>query len=325
MNKQQLTFLSVSLLAGSSLSADWSTFALPDRDAGSTPAMTHLSDGRLIYAHHGKIYQQATFGSSTLNQYTNAPDNTASFESYSFVASNGFAGSSLSFGAGPVYNFTAGDTASGFTSTGPIQTYYGTAYTSDSVLIVGANGGSGQSEVGHYNDLGTYTTIVSDVSGFSGGITLDSSGNLYVIDNDDLNIYSFTAGQISAALVGLPLEMSDGTLITNLGVSGSIAVDSQGRIFVTGWQQAGIQVYDINTGDSGTVIPNAKNTNYTVETFSDGVDDYVAWLNWEGYSPGDGVLYGYDLDSNVPVPEPSTFALIAGLFAMLGIMKRRRA
>lgn len=325
MNKQQFTSLSVTLLACSSLSAAWSSFALPNRDAGSTPAFSHLSDGRVLYAHHGTVYRQDTFGNSTLSEYTNAPDNTGSSETYSFIASNGFAGSTVSFGAGPVYTFDSGNLSSTFSSSGPIQSYYGVSYTPDSALIVGANGGSGQSEVGHYTDAGVYTTVIEDVSLFSGGITLDGAGNLYVIDNDDLNIYSYSAAQVAGALIGLPLQISDGTLITSLGVSGSIAVDSQGRIFATGYQLAGIQVYDMNTGDSGTLIPNLNNANYSVETFSDGSDDYVAFVNWESYSPGAGVLYGYDLDGNVPVPEPSAYALIAGALAMLTLQKRRRS
>lgn len=317
MNKLY-TLLAASFAACGSVSAAWTTFGLADRVSFNSTAMAHLDDGRLVYAHDGAVYQQDAFGLPSMTSFGNAPSSA-----YSFVSSNGFLGVGSFGSTAPVYGFEAANTASSFTNTGSIQSFHGLAYTANSILVVGANGVGGVSEIGHYNTAGVYQPIVSNVSAYSAGITLDAAGNLFVVDNDDLNIYSFSATQVTAALEGATLGIGDGTLVTNLGVSGSIAVDSQGRVFVSGWQKSGVQVYDPDTAESGSILPNHDNTNYSVSTFSDGVNDYVGWLNWAGYSAGDAVTYGYDLDTNVPVPEPSAYGLFGGLLALL-IASRRR-
>lgn len=280
--------------------------------------MSHLSDGRLIYAHDGTIYQQATFGSATLNTYSNAPSGD-----YGFVTGNGFVGAG-GFAAASVYSYSASSTSSSFTSIATKQNYGAVSYNGTSILMSGGNGSGSVSEIGHLNSSGTYTSIVENVSTYSGGFTLDSTGNLYVADNDDSNIYSFTASQVTNALLGTALSVSDGELVTNLGVSGSLAIDSLGRLYVTGWESNGIQVFDLNTEQAASILPGAANTNYSVSTFSDGANDYVSWLNWSGYDAGDSVTYGYNQDSLVVVPEPATSALVLGLMSLTLLVLRRR-
>jgi hypothetical protein len=311
-----LTFAALVSLA--STSGAWTTFDLPDRLSYNNTAMTHLADGRLVYAHDGSMYQQDAFGGSTLTAYTNAPAGD-----YAYVTGNGFLGLG-SFGVpASVYDFTASSTLTSFTSIGSQQNYAAVAYGADSILMSGGNGAP-VSEIGHFNQAGVYTTIVSNVSTYSAGLTLDSSGDLYVADNDDQNIYRFTAAQVTASLAGTTLTIADGQLITNLGVSASLAVDSLGRLYAAGYQLNGIQVFDLDTSVVSSIIPLEENANYVVSAFTDGSDDYVGWLNTGGFSAGDSVVYGYELDGSIVVPEPSAYALLAGLLSCAAVCSRRR-
>lgn len=320
MNKTLVLTALSGILSVATLSAGWTTFALPDRATFDNTAMTHLSDGRLVYAHAGSVSQQSTFGSSTLSPYLNSPGG-----GYSYVTSNGFLGVATSPAPDSVFNFTAGDTSSIFAPQATLRQNYGAVvYDGSSVLMVGKNDSGGESEVGHLDNTGAYQTLVNNVSTSSGGITLDGSGNLYVVDNDDSNIYRFTAGQVATSLSGTTLSILDGQLITNLGVSGSLAVDSLGRLYAAGWQLNGIQVFDMVNSVTSSLIPLDDNANYVVSAFSNGSDDYVGWLNASGYGNGDSVVYGYDLDGNIAVPEPSAYALLAGLLSCAAVVARRR-
>jgi hypothetical protein len=303
------------ILSVATLSASWMTFELADRVSYNNTAMTHLDDGRLVYAHDGSVYQQDTFGDSTMSSYSNAPTGD-----YGYITGNGFLGAG-GFSAASIYGYTATNTATSFSSIGSQQNYAAVAFGAD-ILISGGNG-AGVSEIGHFSSAGVYTTVVDNVSTYSAGLTLDSAGNLYVADNDDNNIYRYTAAQVSAALLGATLAISDGEFITNLGVGASLAIDSMDRLYAAGWQTSGIQVYDLITEEVNSIIPALNNTNYSVTTFSDGANDYVGWLNAEGFALGDGVVYGYDLDGSIVVPEPATYALLAG-FACLGLVALRR-
>tara|TARA_Y200000002_G_scaffold61164_3_gene46432 strand:+ start:2013 stop:2996 length:984 start_codon:yes stop_codon:yes gene_type:complete len=319
MLKSFISFFAVILLSHTA-QAIWTTIDLPDRLSYESTAMSHLSDGRLLYAHDGNIYRQSAFGSSSTVAFSNAPSGA-----YSFVTGNGFIGVGSFGGSAPIYSFNAGDSNAPFTNSGSIQSYTGATYENDSILTVGINGdreGSSVSEVGIYSRSGMYTTIVSNVSTYSGGIAW-SGDTLYVADNDDTRIYSFSSSQVSSAINGAELSIENGTFITNLGVSGSIAVDSEGRIFASGYQSNGIQVYDPSAQTTGSLFSNDAGTSYTVGTFSNGSNNYIAWLNAEGYSAGDGITYGYALEANVPVPEPANYGLFMCIIAIAFVLCRR--
>jgi len=294
--------------------AAWTTLDLPDTaDFGNT-AMAHLADGRFIYGHSGSMILQTTFGSNATTGYANAPTGD-----YAFLTTKYFG--SGAWGGGPVASYDSGNTSTAFTTIGSYQTYAGLNYGVSGMLLIGTNGGN--SDLGHLTEANAYTTLIDDISTFSGGFTLDGAGNLYLADNDDQWLYRFDAAEVAAAVAGTPLTMADGTQVANLGVSGSLAFDSvQNRLYAAGYQTNGIRFLDLDDSSTGSIVPGLANANYKVMTFSDGSDAYVGWLNRSGWTGGDSVTYGYDLAANV-IPEPSALALLGLGGAGLLLLRRR--
>lgn len=293
----------------------WTVLNLPNTSNYGNTAMAHLADGRFIYGHSGSMLQQNTFGSNVTTAYANAPAGDYAFVTTKYNASG-------AWGGGPVRTYNSGNLSTSFTSIGSYQTYAGINYGAAGTLLIGTSGGN--SDLGYLTDSNAYSTLIDGISTYSGGFTTDGAGNLYLADDDDSNIYKFTAAQISGAIGGTPLTLGNGTLVANLGVSGSLAFDAaQNRIYAAGWQTNGIRVFDLDTSESGTLLPGLANSNYQVSTFSDGSNSYVGWLNRSGWSGGDSVTYGYDLAANVAIPEPSTIALL--LLGLSALVRQGRA
>lgn len=298
--------------------AGWTILPLPDTDGYQNIPLAHLPDGRFLYGHNGKLVRQDNFGSVAVTAYTHAPAGD-----YGFVTS-GHVG--VAFGG--TSSFDSSNTGTAFTlrDSSLLAPYAGKALAGGNhIMTASANFGS-PSGIFHLSASGILTTLVSNFSTYSGGITVDNAGNVYAAyagnfgDPNEGNIYRYSAGQIAAALGGSPLAFGDGTLVGNLGVSSSLAIDSiNQRLYATGYQINGIRMLDMNTNATHSiVVPGFNNPNYLVTTFNDGSNDYVAWVNRSGYSGGDKVFYGYDLA--VAVPEPSCAALM--LLAGLGLLRR---
>ena len=277
--------------------------------------MGHLSDGRFLYGHNGVLRQQNAFGNAASTSFTNAFGGDYAFVTSTFAASG-------AWGGGPVYSFDGTNTASPFSSIGSYQNYAGVNRGSG-LLLVGTNGTGSKSSLGYLTTGNVFTTLIDNISEYSAGLTVDANGNVWIINNDNNDIVRFTSAQIDAAIGGTSLTMGNGTYITNLGVSGSLAVDVvSNRLYAAGWQTAGIQVFDLNTLQTGTLVPGASNENYQVMLFGDGVNRYIGWLNRDGWAGGDAVTYGYALSDLVPLPEPSAALLVA--FAAGGFFLRRK-
>ncbi len=296
--------------------AGWTTLSLPNTTSWANTTIGHLSDGRFIYGHSGSLFQQDTFGGNAVSTYANDPAGDYSFVTSQFLGIGGFS-------AAPVYSFTGGNTSTAFANISSSQVYQAVNYDASSMILVGTAGGN--SDLAHLTASGNYTTLIDNISSFSGAIARDASGNVYVADNDDFNIYEFTAAQINSAILGTPLTMGEGTLVANLGVSGSLAVDSTtNRLYASGWQMNGVQVYDMTLSQSGSFTPGFVNANYQVNTFSDGANNYVGWITRSDWNGGDAVTYGYDLVSQVAIPEPSVFLLLASGGMVLWLLRLRR-
>lgn len=299
--------------------AAWTILPLPDTDGFQNIPIAHLPDGRFIYGHNGKLVRQDSFGNAATTAYTNAPAGDYGFVSPSHVGV-AFGGTSSFDSSNPATDFTIRDTT--------LNVPYAAQTLAGGNLLITASANFGSpSGIFHLSAGGTLTTLVADFSTYSGGITMDNAGNVYAAyagnfgEPNDGNIYRYSAGQIAAALGGSPLSLGDGTLIGNLGVSSSLAIDSANqRLYATGYQLNGIRVLDLNTNATNTiVVPGFANANYLVTTFSDGSNEYVGWVNRSGYNGGDKVFYGYDLAA--AVPEPSGAALL--MLAAFSFARRR--
>lgn len=304
------------LLAPQARAQSWTTLALPNTNNWNSIAITHLSDGRFIYGHDGTLLLQNTFGSNATTPFTNAPSGDYAFITPTFLAGG-------AWGGAPIYAFDGTNTATSFTNLGTRQNYAGVNFSSG-LLLVGTNGANGTSSLAYFTSGNNLQTIIDNISTYSGGIALDANGDVYIADNDDLKIYRFTNAQITNAITNnSTLDLTQGTLLGNLGVSGSLAVDiANNRLYAAGWQSNGIQVLDLSTNQTGTLVPGPANANYQVTVFSDGTNTYLGWLNRSGYSGGDTVIYGYALANTIPIPEPSALAL--AVMALLTALRFRR-
>jgi hypothetical protein len=306
-------------LTASKTFADWTQYALPNlADVYSPTAVANLPDGRYIFANEGNYYLQNTFGSASYTAYSNtAPGNNADpsfiavWDSTHAVAGGG------TFGPSDLYNFNPSSTSDpSFTANGlSIQNYSGVYRDANSLYVGGLNGTDSTHAISYVN-LNTETTkvIIDNISTYSGGFAQDAAGDLYVGDTDNGNVYEFTAAQLTLAISGSALSITNGTFIHQFDNGlGTMAVDSQGRIWSAGYAVNGLQVYDPATGMETDVIPGLTNANYMVTTFSVGGQGYVAYT--DQLNPGQaGTAQYYGFEA---IPEPGTLALtLLGLFAL---------
>lgn len=306
-----------SFVSSSTFAQSWTVLNLPNTNNWNNIAITHLPDGRFIYGHDGTLLLQNSFGSNATTSFTNAPSGDYAFITPSYLGVGGW-------GAAPIYAFNGTDTSTNFTNLGSRQNYAGVNFGSG-LLLVGLNGGGGTSSLAYFTSGNNLQTIIDNISTFSGGIALDANGDVYIADDDDFLLYRFTNSQIANAIAtNTTLTLTQGTLLGNLGVSGSLAVDiTNNRVYAAGWQINGIRVLDLSTNQTGTLVPGPDNSNYQVSFFSDGSNTYLGWLNRSGFSGGDTVLFGYALASTIPIPEPSSLLLGIACFALFVCLKLR--
>lgn len=313
------------VLAFTPLRAAWTSLSLPDLpvDFGSYQ-MAHLADGRLIYATDGDIDRQATFqstGAVVLEDFTNAlpwfPSSVSIFSDTLGVVGKG------NFGASQLYTFDPSNLATPFTPIPNVtlQDYSVLFRDANSLYVGGANGTGGKHAISHVTLDGTSRLLIDDISTFSGAMALDSQGNLFVTDNDDLALYQFPAAQLSLAISAQStLTLEDGVFLTTLSRNSSLAIDSNGRVWASGFQGAGLEMFDPGNGIFTSFTPALANTNYIVSAFEIGGTGYVGYLNASNFFQGSAMTYGFDLVENL-VPEPSTGAL---LLLSLSVFARRR-
>ena len=312
--------------AASRSSADWIEFSLPNLSgAYSATALANLPDGRYVFANQGNYYLQDAFGSGSYTAYINTtPGNSADpsfiaiWDSTHAVAGGG------GWGTSDLYSFNpSSTTAPTFAANGlSLQNYSGVYRDATSLYVGGANG-TGSTHAISYVNLSTDASkvIIDNISAYSCGFASDGAGNLYVGDNDDGKVYKFTAAQLSLAISGSALAITDGTFVHqfNNGL-GTMAVDGEGRIWSAGWMVNGLQVYDPISNTETTVIPGLANANYKVTTFTAGGQDYVAFTDQENPGQaGTAQYYGYEA-----IPEPGTFLLASAGLAALAVYYRKQ-
>ncbi len=329
LRKALAAAFAATLLASASLHAAWTSMNLPplSQSFGSYWA-GHLSDGRLVFGSNNDLDLQSSFGSAPLLDYSNAgtwdPSGLAIFSNSLGAIGQG------TFGASSIYLFDPSNLATGFTAiSGVTIQNYGLAFrNSTSLYVAGLNGSQlnafdlPKHSVSYVATDGSVNKVIIDnISDFSGNIALDLAGNLYVSNNDNGGLYKFTAAQLVAAISGAALGIGDGQFLTTIAQNSSLAVDALGRIITAGYGGTGIDIYDPANNTHTNLVPALANSNYVVSTFSDGVQNYIAYINASGSSEGNSLTYGYDTVANV-VPETAS-VLLLGL-GVSGLLARRR-
>jgi hypothetical protein len=311
----------------SQASADWTQFSLPNlTEAFSSTAVAVLPNGSYVFANQGTYYHQDAFGLPAYTAYSNVSPGDNADPSFLAVwdATHAVAGGG-GFGASDLYRFNpAALTAPSFTAQSLSLQNFSAVFRDATSLYVGGGNGTNSTHAISYVNLATATTkvIIDDISTFSCAFAQDAAGDLYVGDNDNQKVYRFTAAQLSLAISGAPLAITDGTFVyQSVNSLSSMSIDSQGRIWSSGFLANGLQVFDPVTDAETTVIPGLTNANYIVTTFSVGAQGYVAYTDEANpFQGGTALYYGFEA-----VPEPGTFGLaVAGLIALTACRRKQR-
>jgi hypothetical protein len=305
--------------------ADWTQFSLPNlTDAFSPTAITVLPDGQYVFANEGTYYQQNAFGLPGYTAYSNVSPGDSADPSFLAVwdATNAVAGGG-GFGASDVYRFDPSSlSAPSFTAQGlSLQNFSGVFRDANSLYVGGGNGTNSTHAISYVNlNTATSKVIIDDISTYSCAFARDAAGDLYVGDEDNQKVYKFTAAQLSLAIFGAPLTITDGTFVyQSINSLSTMAIDGQGRIWTSGFLANGLQVYDPASNTETTVVPGLTNANYMVTTFSVGGQDYVGYTDEANpFQGGTAQYYGFEA-----VPEPGTFGLIIAGFVALAAWRRK--
>jgi hypothetical protein len=319
----------------------WVTLDLPDLTTSETHggglAVSHLSDGQYVYGNNNALYLQTAFGLAANTAFASPPGPTGVDPSFITVLNDTTALVGTGVGGNtPVYQFNPSNTANPNYTTNAnmtLQNYAAAPASASSYYVVGTNeasGVNGNSTVSYFGALGGAPKLVIDpAGGNSAGIAVDSGGNVYVGDDDNSSIYEFTAAQVlNAAAHSTALTFSDGKFLYafSADVVGSLAVDSEGRIWAAGYGAQGLFWFNPATDRSGALDPEDAADNldsaYTLSTFSANGNNYVSYIWQSGFSSGSTVIYGYDNVQNVP--EPATSALLAAAAAGAAAWWKRR-
>ena len=256
-----------------------------------------LADGRLVYGNNARLFIQQAFGSSVFTRITNAPDADPSLVltinqngERTLLGCGGYGNTSLylsdpNYSSGAYLPFTAGSYQ--------LQNY-AAAFQNGRLYIAGCNDGGAHS-VSAAEGTNAPVLLISGISTYSAGIALDRHGTLFVASADDNKVYAFSKSQLDAALNShTSLTLDDGAFVVQLNVSTTLAVDEYGCLWASGWQAAGIEVYNPRLDHTFTLIPSRTNTNYKVDVFTRNGMPYVAYINQAGWTTGSAVEYGYD-------------------------------
>lgn len=287
-------------------------------------SLSHLSDGRFVYGNNNALYLQNTFGAAGVTSFATPPNVDPSFvtvlnDTTAFVGAGQFAPT-------PVYQFNPSNTATpAYTSVTSLQNFSATRASNTSLYVVGANGAEGDNSVSYVTTGGVQQVIIDPAGTYSAGVAINAGGDLYVGDDNNNSVYKFTAAQVLSAVTNSTvLQFTDGLLLHTFAddVVGSLAVDAHGRIWAAGFGADGLYWFDPGTNLTGVLTPEASGGAYSVNTFSNGVDDYVGFVWQSGFSNGSQVVYGYNTVQNVP--EPAVAALFAAIAAGAVVCWRRR-
>lgn len=310
----------ISVASPAAYSAEWTSFKVGQL-SGFSLTYAHRVDGQFVLGMNGQVFVQDTYGSPGRTQVSNT--NAVTFDP-SFVAirsaTAGLIGAGGFGGPSGVFSFDPSAPATPISSTAltTLQNYASAFWSHPTSgrsgwLVVGGNGTAGASNVTFVSNDGTQVgAITGDLSSYSGGIATDSLGNLYTALADmDLGesekVLKFTAEQVDAAVLAVinatpaPVAKAAATLVFKMDASGSIAVDSAGRLWAGGYQIPHLQVFDPISGLNRRFVPDHAKLkgafgppSYSVQSYTRNAESFVSFLaNDSFYGGGSDLILGY--------------------------------
>jgi hypothetical protein len=298
-------------------------------------ALAHLPDGRFVYGRDGSLFVQNTFGSATK---TTVPAGSVFFYP-SFLAVKDASNAILGRGDFPtsgIHTFNPSLPATGVTAgaLATLQEYSGAYWKSASSalegwLIGGTNGAGFTHDITFVSLDGTKVgKLTGTISTYSGGVATDAAGNVYAaryeldgffLPTVDANkVHRFSATDVESRInfivngsgTATPVPLSSSTFLYDFDGSSSIAVDSAGRVWGSGFDPTYIQVFDPVTSTMSRISPakadfvNGTDILHTLRTFSIGGTGYVAFLAQDEYPlvTGTPSITGHATTSSLVIP-----------------------
>lgn len=317
----------LALASTAAFSQEWTSLKVGEL-ANFSFSHAHLPDGRFLFGTEGKVLVQDTFGAAASTPVANA---TGILLDPSFVAARSGTQALVGGGgfSGPsgVYLFDPSTPATTLVlpALATLQNYNGVFWkhpTSgrEGWLVGGANADSSN----NLTFISTNGTVIGNVTGalslYSGGLATQANGDVFVSRSDfdasiNNKVIKFTADQIDAAVQALiagtpaPLAVTAAAQVFAADASGTLAVDTAGRLWITGYQINHIQAFDPGTGVTRRFIPDHSAlvnafgpAAYSVKVFSKDATDYVSFLaNDSFYSTGSDLVLGYRPSSELIV------------------------
>jgi hypothetical protein len=323
---------SVLAFAVSPAQADWTSFVVAPRTSTSF-THAHHPNGLFIFGQGGTIRIQNTFGVNTFSEVSNT--NLFEFDP-SFIAVRNASSGLIGGGGFPtprgLFPFdpstAAADIGDVLRSPNP-QAYSGIWWQHPTSgrqgwLLSGTNGPNGKSNIAFLSSDGTqFGHVTAELSAYSGAITSDASGAVYIAlsDLDDAfnptpdnnKILKFTADQIDAAVLAIlnatpaPIARASAVTVLKADASASLAVDAAGRLWIGGFEIPHIQLWDPNTNHTRRVAPVAATPanysgppSYSVKSFTQSATDRISFLaNDSFYREDSDLILGHSPAADV--------------------------
>lgn len=334
-----LLFLGASMVPqAKALPWSWLEIDSFNTTAFRTTAMAHLPDGRFLYGVSGQLHLQDAFGlaakttistAAILPQVLDPSLIAVKNADHALVGQGGFGAVSSVFSFDPTPP-TPGPANPPLASP---QNYAGVYWKSPTSALEGWLIGGGNGDLSANNvifvslDGSKSGPVTGAISTFSGGIAVDADGNLYAatyeIDFDTFQptadadrVLKFSAPLVEAAIQAViagspaPVSISSSTFVYKFDGTSSIAVDSTGRIWATGYAVNHLQVFDPVTQSMTRIVPDhgsfpgGTDILYTVRDFMRSGTGYVAFLAQDEYgNSGTKVYKGWLPCSAVVIPR----------------------